>query len=210
MPFDENSYLITLPGRQDGVIVDPGFEFPKILDEAEALGITPVAILNTHGHADHIAGNAAMKDRWPDSPLIIGEGDADKLTDPVGNLSAIFGFPMVSPKADQTVREGEVLELAGIRWTVRNTPGHCSGHVVFIASELDPVIVLSGDLVFVGGVGRVDFPDGNARQLVASIRDVLFTLPDSAVLLTGHGPTTTVGEEKRSNPYVGEHATGIL
>jgi hydroxyacylglutathione hydrolase len=205
--FEENAYLIALPGRKDGIVVDPGLEPDRIFAELSAMGVEPVAILNTHGHADHIAGNAAMKERWPQCSLVIGAGDASKLTDPVGNLSAGFGLPMVSPAADQTVREGEVLDLAGIRWTVRETPGHSSGHVVFIALELQPMLVLGGDVLFFGSVGRTDFPDGDARALVASIRDKLFTLPDNTVVLPGHGPVTTTGREKRKNPFVGSGGT---
>jgi hydroxyacylglutathione hydrolase len=201
--FDENSYLIALPGRKEVVVVDPGFPPEPILEELDALGFIPAAIFNTHGHADHIAGNAALKARWPDSPLMIGAKDADKLTDPVGNLSAGYGFPMVSPVADRTLNDGEVLELAGIRWTVRDTPGHCRGHVVFIAYDLAPIVVVNGDLLFAGGVGRTDFPDGDEAALVESIHNVLFTLPDDSIVLTGHGPATTVGREKRTNPYVG-------
>jgi hydroxyacylglutathione hydrolase len=201
--FDENSYLIALPGQKEVVVVDPGFPPEPILEELDAMGFTPAAILNTHGHADHIAGNAALKARWPECPLMIGAKDADKLTDPVGNLSAGYGFPIVSPAADQTLNDGEVLELAGIRWTVRDTPGHCRGHVVFIAYDLKPIVVVNGDLLFAGGVGRTDFPDGDEAALVESIHSVLFTLPDDSVVLTGHGPATTVGREKRTNPYVG-------
>jgi hydroxyacylglutathione hydrolase len=218
-PFDENSYLIQFPGRSDCVIVDPGIEWDRVLEAIEesgprepkgqaprlAGGQAPqlAAILNTHGHADHIAGNEAVKQRYPDAPLIIGELDADKLTDAIGNLSAGYGMPMVSPPADRTVREGDVLELAGLRWTVRETPGHCRGHVVFIALDLGPIVVLGGDVLFAGGIGRTDFPDGDAEALARSIVEKLYTLPDSTVVLPGHGPATTIGREKRSNPFVG-------
>jgi hydroxyacylglutathione hydrolase len=210
-PFDENAYLIHLPGRSDCVIVDPGIEWDRVLEAIEESGAGEpkgqaprlAAILNTHGHADHIAGNEAVKQRYPDAPLIIGELDADKLTDAIGNLSAGYGMPMVSPPADRTVREGDVLELAGLRWTVRETPGHCRGHVVFIALDLDPIVVLGGDVLFAGGIGRTDFPDGDAEALARSIVEKLYTLPDNTVVLPGHGPATTIGREKRSNPFVG-------
>src|SRR5688572_19004584 len=186
------------------MVVDPGLEPDRILDELEQRDWAPATILNTHGHADHIAGNAALKTRWPHTPLIIGLGDASKLTDPIGNLSAGFGLPLVSPTADRTVVEGEILEFCGIRWTVYETPGHSSGHVVFIAEELTPVLVLGGDVLFAGSVGRTDFPDSDPKALFSSIREKLFVLPDDTVVLPGHGPPTTVGREKRSNPFVGE------
>lgn len=204
--FEENAYIVSLRGQAECVIVDPGLEPDRILEEIDGAGLTPVAILNTHGHADHIAGNAACKDRWPDCPLIIGAGDASKLTDPMGNLSGGFGLPMVSPAEDQTVRAGDVLDLAGIVWTVCETPGHSSGHVVFVARELSPMLVLGGDVLFAGSIGRSDFPDSDSEALVRSIREELFTLPDDALVLPGHGPPTTIGREKRSNPFVGDGA----
>lgn len=200
-PFEENSYVVYLPGRDDCVVVDPGLEPDLIFHEVDELQRSVAAILNTHGHSDHIAGNAACKQRWPDSPLIIGAGDAEKLANPRSNLSADFGIQLVSPPADRTVVEGEVLELAGIQWTVRDTPGHCSGHVVFIALEADPVVVLGGDVLFAGSVGRSDFPDSDPQALFDSIRQKLYTLPDETVVLSGHGPATTVGREKRTNPF---------
>jgi glyoxylase-like metal-dependent hydrolase (beta-lactamase superfamily II) len=205
--FDQNSYLVAVPGGEECVIVDPGLEPDEILAEIDRHGWRPAAILNTHGHADHIAGNAAMKERWPECPLIIGAGDASKLTDPVGNLSAGFGIRLVSPKADRLVREGEELELAGIVWTVLETPGHSSGHVVFVAKQTTPVLIVGGDVLFAGSIGRSDFPDSDPGALEASIKNKLFKFPDDAVVLPGHGPATTIGEEKRTNPFVGEGAT---
>jgi glyoxylase-like metal-dependent hydrolase (beta-lactamase superfamily II) len=207
--FEENAYLVGLESQNEAVIVDPGLEPDRILQEVDRLGWRPVAILNTHGHADHIAGNAAMKETWPECPLVIGRDEAGKLLDPVANLSAGFGMPLVSPRADQTVIDGEVLDLAGIRWTVWETPGHSSGHVAFVALELSPILVLGGDVLFAGSIGRSDFPDSDPAALVASIREKLFKLPDDAVVLPGHGPATTIGRERRSNPFVGELAAGL-
>jgi glyoxylase-like metal-dependent hydrolase (beta-lactamase superfamily II) len=200
--FEENAYLLSLAETGDCIVVDPGLEPDRIVAELNAAGLRPVAILNTHGHSDHIAGNAMMKEEWPDAPLIIGAGDAWKLTDPVGNLSAGFGLELISPEADQTVSEGDVVEFAGIRWTVLETPGHSGGHVVFVAKELSPMIVLGGDVLFAGSIGRSDFPDGDHETLLDSIRTKLFPLPESAVVLPGHGPPTTIGRERRTNPYL--------
>lgn len=206
MPFDENTYLVSLPGETACLVIDPGFDPQAILDLLAEHSLTPAAILCTHGHSDHIAGNAALKERWPTCPLIIGHGDASKLTDPVGNLSAGYGFKLVSPPADQTVREGEQLQLAGLTLTARETPGHSAGHVVFIIQGQNPPIVLGGDVLFAGGIGRTDFPDGSFADLKRSIHEKLFVLPDETIVLPGHGPQTTVGEEKRTNPFVGINA----
>ena len=200
--FEENAYLVSLAQESDCIVVDPGLDADLIVEQLQAAGLNPVAILNTHGHGDHIAGNELLKQTWPAAPLIIGAGDAWKLTDPAGNLSAEFGMPMVSPPADQTVSEGDVLEFAGIRWTVLETPGHSRGHVVFVAKELSPIIVLGGDVLFAGSVGRSDLADGDHQTLLDSIRTKLFPLPDNAVVLPGHGPPTTIGRERRTNPFL--------
>lgn len=201
--FGENAYFAWREGRSDCLVFDPGLDVDQIaafLDEHE---IVPAAILNTHGHADHIAGNAALKEMYPDAPLVIGRGDEDKLTDPVKNLSAGYGIELLSPPADQLVDHGQHLEWAGIELEVRDAPGHCQGHVVFVY-HADPVLVFGGDVLFQGSVGRTDFPDGDAEALARSIREQLYTLPDSTVVLPGHGPPTEVGQEKRTNPFVRE------
>jgi len=206
VPFDENTYVAYFEGRQDCLVFDPGMEPGKIFAAIDERQLTPAAILCTHGHSDHIAGNEAMKDRWPDCPLIIGAGDADKLTDPVGNLSAGFGVELVSPPADRTVVEGDVLELAGFRLLVLETPGHSSGHVVFVTEDLNPIQIFGGDVLFAGSVGRTDFPGCSFEVLKKSIDDKLFTLSDEAIVLPGHGPATTIGREKATNPFVGRTA----
>ena len=205
LPFSENTYVINRNGQANCVVVDPGFEPDKILEYIDGEKLDPVAILNTHGHSDHIAGNAAMKKRWPDIPLIIGQDDAEKLTDPDLNLSAPFGSPMVSPPADQTVKEGDTIEFAGISFEVLETPGHSKGHVVFIIKG-SPIVVVGGDVLFAGSIGRTDFYDGNHADLVSSIHNKLFVLPEDTAVLTGHGFTTTIGREIDSNPFVGQPA----
>jgi glyoxylase-like metal-dependent hydrolase (beta-lactamase superfamily II) len=136
--------------------------------------------------------------------LAIGAAEAQKLTDPGLNLSAMFGFKMVSPPADVTLQDGEFYTAAGINMRVRTIAGHSSGHMVYLIEDCDPVMVFVGDVIFAGSIGRTDFPDGDFNQLADGIRKILYTLPDSTVLLPGHGPKTTVGVEKRSNPFVRE------
>lgn len=208
MPFNENTYVISRSGQADCLIIDPGMEPGKILDYIAGADLKPVAILNTHGHSDHIAGNEAMKEKWPEIPLIIGEGDAEKLTDPVQNLSAPFGMELISPAADQTVLEGEKLNFADIELSVLDTPGHSRGHVVFVYSspEGQPDVVIGGDVLFNGSIGRTDFPDGSMDELVDSIHNKLFVLPGDTVVLPGHGPVTTIENEITHNPFVGEPA----
>ena len=144
-----------------------------------------------------------MKARWPDCPLVIGVAEAPKLTDPMLNLSAPFGLELISPPADRTVVEGEVLDYAGIELEVRDTPGHSSGHVVFVHRDTTPSLVFGGDVLFRGSIGRTDFPDGDTDQLLRSIREKLLTLPDDTRVLPGHGDVTTIGEERAHNPFLG-------
>ena len=202
-PFGQNTYIARLNDRVQCVVIDPGFEPEKMIGHLEKQGLVPAAILITHGHSDHIAGNAALKRRWPDCLLVIGSGDAPKLTDPWLNLSAGFGAPLVSPAADVTVEDGETYAAAGFEWQVRAIPGHSVGHVVYLWEGREPAVVFVGDVIFAGSIGRTDFPDGDQRALVFGIRSKLFTLPDDTILLSGHGSPTTVGDEKRSNPFCG-------
>lgn len=210
-PFNENGYVINRAGQASCLVIDPGFEVDKIIEYVRDSNLTPSAILNTHGHSDHIAGNEGIKQVWPDIPLVIGAGDADKLTDPNGNLSAAFGVSLISPPADQTVNEGQTIEFADIPLEVYDTPGHSAGHVVFVfrgqSADRDdepcPDIVIGGDVLFFGGVGRTDFPDGSHEQLVESIHKKLFTLNGDTIVFPGHGPPTTIQQEIDHNPFVG-------
>jgi glyoxylase-like metal-dependent hydrolase (beta-lactamase superfamily II) len=207
-PFDENTYVVWKPERQEALVIDPGFDPEAILGCLRDAGLTPAAVLNTHGHADHIAGNGVMKEAFPLAPLIVGAAEVALLSDAELNLSAPFGVPVVSPPADRLVREGEVMDLAGIRLEVVDVPGHSPGHVVYVYRD-KPCLVFGGDVLFRGSIGRYDFPHGDGRLLVAGIRKKLFTLPDDTVVYPGHGPVTTVGHERRYNPFAGEQAAMV-
>lgn len=200
--FGQNAFIVRLDGRQDCIVVDPGFDAAEIVSFLERQQLSPCAFLNTHGHADHIAGNSLLKKRWPDCPLVVGAGDAYKLTDPRGNLSGGFGFSLVSPPADRLAREGERLDYAGLDLEVLETPGHSAGHVVYLWKGGSPWQAFGGDMLFEGSVGRTDFPDGNPQHLSQSIRNKLYTLPDDTLVFPGHGPAITIGQEKRTNPFV--------
>jgi glyoxylase-like metal-dependent hydrolase (beta-lactamase superfamily II) len=200
-PFAENTYVVWLPDRTDCLIVDPGMDPDAILEFLRERQLTPAVFLNTHGHADHIAGNAALKEAFPAVPLVIGAGDAEMLIDAMANLSAPFGLAIVSPPADQLVKEGDVLEFAGFRMEVLEIPGHSPGHVVFLCWQPGPTI-FGGDVLFRGSIGRTDFPRGDHFGLLDGIRTKLFTLPDTVVVYPGHGPVTTIGHEKQTNPFL--------
>jgi hydroxyacylglutathione hydrolase len=201
LPFEENTYIAWRPDAPDAIVIDPGLEPDTILAFLDEQQLQPAAILNTHGHGDHIGGNQAMKERYPDAPLIIGTNDVPLLSDPRLNMSAPFGFSIVSPPADRVVQEGDVLDFAGIALEVLDIPGHSPGHVVFVVRE-QPIVVFGGDVLFRSSIGRTDFPGGSFETLAAGIRTKLYTLPEDTVVYPGHGPVTKIGYEKRSNPFV--------
>ena len=147
-----------------------------------------------------------MKQAYPEAPLIIGRNEARLLSDPDANLSASFGLPLTSPPADRLVADGERLDLAGLSFEVREIPGHSPGSVVFVCDQFDPPFVFGGDVLFAGldrphRPGRQ--PAGNCSRASAPSSS---TSPTAPCVLPGHGPATTVGQEQRTNPFVGEHA----
>lgn len=197
----ENTYLVWIDGGTECVLIDPGLQPKKILNALTQLKLSPALILLTHGHADHIGGNWELKRHWPSLPIVIGVGDAPMLSDPMANLSGLTGSSVTSPPADQLVRDQERFSALGLNWLVREIPGHSPGHVVYILEELSTPVVFGGDVLFESSIGRTDFPGGNLQLLLSGIREKLFCLPEQTIVYPGHGGTTTIGIEQKTNPY---------
>ena len=193
-PFDTNCWLVAAEGSDDAVVVDPGFEPARVHALLDAAGKRPAAVLATHGHYDHIG--SAGEFCGDDVPFYIHEADELALTDARAWGSG-FPTPPVPVKDVRTVSEGDVLELAGFRIRVMHTPGHTPGSVCFVADG----ILWSGDLVFKGAIGRYDFPNSSAADMEASLRRFL-ELDDGLPVYPGHGPHTTAGVERATNPFL--------
>jgi len=200
-PFQQLCYIVRRRDGQQCVVIDPGLEPERIVQRLEAERLEPAAILNTHGHCDHIGGNGRLKDRYPEAELIIGRLDAHMLEDAEANGSWMFGQSVLSPAADRELAGGERLELAGMPIRVLAVPGHSPGHLAYLIEDSVPLL-FSGDVLFADGIGRTDLPGGSYERLIDSIRNELFSLPDQTIIFPGHGPITTIERERASNPWL--------
>lgn len=199
-PFETNCYLVWVEGQPACWIVDAGFEPDPLIEAARRRGLEPEALLLTHAHADHIAGVRKVLEAFPGLPVHIHDTERGWLADPEQNLSAGLGVPVTAPAPQASLADGQSLELAGSHWRVLHTPGHSPGGVTLHCPEAG--LALVGDALFAGSIGRHDFPGSSFETLEHSIREKLYALPDPTRVLPGHGPETTIGQEKRSNPFV--------
>jgi hydroxyacylglutathione hydrolase len=199
-PWETNCYVVRVGGPHDCWIIDAGFEPGAMIARVRGLGLRPAALILTHAHLDHIAGVREVLAAFPGTPVMIHEAEREWLVDPELNLSAAIGMPVTAPAPDALLRDGQVLELDGLSWRVLHTPGHSPGGVSLVNAEHATALV--GDALFAGSVGRTDFPGSSPEVLARSIREKLYVLPDATRVLPGHGPATTIGREKATNPFV--------
>lgn len=200
--FQENGLLAWCDGGRDCWIIDPGFppQCDRLVQAARQRQLSPAALLLTHGHVDHIAGNKNVRAAFPEIPIWAPRAEREFLVDAEVNLSASMGLPVTSPPADRLLEPGEMLDLGGLAFNVLDVAGHSPGGLAYYCAAAG--VVISGDALFAGSIGRVDFPGSSGARLVGNIRRNLLTLPDETVVYSGHGPTTTIGRERRSNPFL--------
>jgi len=195
-PLLVNTYIIGDRQAGEAMVVDPGGHVPRILAVLESDGLTCKCIFNTHSHRDYIGGNAELK-KATGAPLIIHKDEAGLLENASVSAQLFGAFVPDSPPADMFVEEGDIIEVGSIEFRVIELPGHSPRGLGFVFDNA----VVGGDALFAGSIGRTDFPGGDFDLLIKSIEEKVFVLPDDTVVLPGHGPETTVGREKRFNPF---------
>ena len=196
MPFDENCYVVS-DDTGEGVVIDPGGMAKEILSYIREKKLSIQAVLDTHGHCDHIGANDAIRDEMG-APLYIHKADAPMLSDMRLNLSAFMGFKALSRPAEHLLAEGDKISFGQSELEVIHTPGHTVGGVCFVGDG----VVFTGDTLFAGSIGRSDFPGGSEVELIGNIKKKLLALPDEMKVYSGHGPSSEIGWERQCNPYL--------
>lgn len=198
--FQENCYVASDPNG-NGLIVDPGAGQGETIRFLRSNNIRPAGVVLTHGHMDHIAGVGELRTAWPDVPIMIGRAEADAFGSPSANLSAMLGVSLqVAERADRLLDDGDELSLGRLTFAILATPGHSPGGLCLYCPASGDLF--SGDVLFAGSVGRTDMPGGDGRLLARSIREKLLALPDGTRVWPGHGPATTIGQERRTNFFL--------
>jgi len=196
-----NCYIVGCAETREALIMDPGFdreaEAQRILREVDQRDLQVRYIVNTHGHPDHTSGNGVVK-KATGAPILIHEYDAPMLTEAGKGLARLFGLRTESPLADKTLHDGDLIQIGGVTLKVLHTPGHSRGSISLLGDD----VVFTGDTLFAGSIGRYDLPGGSFQEIMRSIKNRLARLPDHVKVYPGHGPASTIGEEKRNNPFL--------
>jgi len=195
--LEVNSLLVYDSGRKSGIIIDPGDEAERILAVADRMGVSIEKIVLTHGHGDHIGAVDILREEL-DVPVLIGREDAGMLTSAEQNLSFNLGIRLELKPADELLDEGDTISVGSYNLNVLHTPGHSRGSITLVCDGH----AIVGDLVFMGSIGRTDLPGGSMKVLMDSIRSKILPMPDDTIIYPGHGPTTTVGRERTTNPFI--------
>lgn len=195
-PIETNCYLLADAASRQALIIDPGEAPERIIKRLEYKTLKPIAIVNTHGHVDHIMANQALKTVYK-IPIYIHENDNEFLTDPALNYSQYVGGGLTLPPADIKLKEGDIIDVGGLTVQVYHTPGHTPGGICLLCEDL----LFTGDTLFCGSIGRTDLPGGDDETLTNSLK--LFSkLPKELKVYPGHGPESTIAQELKHNPYL--------
>jgi hydroxyacylglutathione hydrolase len=198
-PFQENCYIVGDEASRVGAIIDPGDEAPRIAMAVEGTNLDIGSIIVTHAHIDHVGAVAALVDEYACPVLMHAEAEPMLMQLPTQAMMMGLRFGKV-PTVDRYIEDEEILEVGELGLRSLYTPGHAPGHLAFYVEDED--LVLSGDALFAGSIGRVDLPGGSMEVLMRSIEERLLALPDETVVYPGHGPRTTIGNERTSNPFL--------
>lgn len=191
-----NCYLLGDDEAKEAIIIDPGWDEDTILSALKERGYHLLKIINTHGHIDHIGANQPVA-KATGAKILIHEKDSPMLIDPLLNLSGFFGCEITSPREDIALKGGEVIDLDWIRLEVVHTPGHTLGGICLLSDNF----IFTGDTLFAGGIGRTDLAGGSYKTLMDSIAKKLLVLDEAMIIYPGHGLPSTIGQEKRTNPF---------
>lgn len=199
-----NCYIVSCVKTNKAAIIDPGGDADVIINKVNKSGLMPEYIINTHGHGDHMGANKEVKAAFPKAKLCVHKLDASMLADSAKNLSIMIGPGVVSPKADVILEEGDTVEFGMVKFEVLHLPGHTPGGIGLLWKNTGKkhYVLFSGDALFEGSVGRTDFPGGSHDTLIKSIKEKLLVLPGNTEVYPGHGPATSIGNEKQINPFL--------